>query len=195
MKFRAVSIDYLDEEIVMEIRSWRNQEFVRKMMNHSHIITEDEHNRYIEKLKQDKNRNILVFFLDDEAFEVMQYEIDIDENNASFVFIGNYLTSQKYQDLGFGSIGNYMINRIIRELLNVDLIKYEILETNRKNLNNALKNNQPIYVDKVIDEINNKAIKRYHFCEKINTKLPPTKLEKLVTHFIDIEDINDMVKI
>ena len=94
MKFRAVAIDKLDEDTVLKIREWRNQDFVREMMFNKHYITEEEHRDYVDMIKNDPNRNVFVFFLDGKPFEVFQYEIDVVDNS---IHIGNYLIDIEYQ--------------------------------------------------------------------------------------------------
>ena len=74
--FKAVELNRLDENTISNIRLWRNAEFVRKQSFNKHEITEQEHANYIKKLKEDPNRGIFVFYLDDEPFAVYNYNIN-----------------------------------------------------------------------------------------------------------------------
>lgn len=128
MKFRAVALNRLDGQTIDQIRIWRNQDFVRKNMFHPHIITEEEHIRYIEKMKKDENRELFVFYLDGDPFGIFQYELYPDERA---VVSGSYLIDENYQVMGYGAIMHYMINQIICYYLDVDTIYAEVIDINK----------------------------------------------------------------
>ncbi len=127
--FKAVELKYLDDETIMKIREWRNQPFVKNMMYSQHDITEDEHRKYIESVKRDETRGLFVFYLDDEPFGVYQYIIHPEGN---YVTDGNYLISQEYQDMGYGTIQSFFMNIIKFEYLCCNKSYGEMLDVNRR---------------------------------------------------------------
>lgn len=129
--FKAVELKYLDKETTEQIRIWRNSEFIRKQSFTNHIITPEEHKNFINKIKNDNNRGLFVFYLDDEPFGVYQYEINHLNN---FVTIGNYLIDEEYQYMGYGAIMLYFILEINFRILNIHKQYGEVLDTNVKSL-------------------------------------------------------------
>lgn len=131
MKFKAVSLEHLDESTISNIRVWRNQSFVSEMMYTNHLITEDEHKKYIHAITNDVNRGLYIFYLDDRPFGVFQYQIHPEGN---YVTSGNYLISLEDQEKGYGSIQLYFQNEIIFKCLKCNKSYGEVLEHNKKAL-------------------------------------------------------------
>lgn len=127
-QFRAVELNKLDQKTIHTIRIWRNQPFVREKMYTQNMITEEEHQKYIEKVKKDPNRGIYVFYLDNEPFGVYQYEIHLEGN---YVTNGNYLISEEYQCMGYGVIQIYFINEIIFKILKCHKSYGEVIDYNK----------------------------------------------------------------
>lgn len=128
-RFKAIELKYLDEETINRIRIWRNQPFVKEKMYNQHDITEEEHYQFINRIKADKNRGLFVFFLNDEPFGVYQYEIHPEGN---YMTGGNYLTSQEFQDIGYGVIQMYFIMEIVFNFIGCNKNYGEILDTNKR---------------------------------------------------------------
>ena len=190
MKFRAVSLNRLDHHIVMDICKWRNQDFVREKMVNQHIISEDEHIRFIEKMKKDDNRNLFVFYLDDEPFEVFQYEIFPERNAAT---CGNYLISRDYQQMGYGAIGDYFIGEIIFDYLKIKKLEFEVLGCNEKLLARSKKNAR-FAGEEIIDTDNNgKKSELFHFVSFADERKRNPKLESAVWTFVDKEPMENML--
>lgn len=127
MKFRAVSLNHLDNYTISHIRIWRNQDFVRKNMFQSHIITEEEHKKYINKMKQDSNRDLYVFYLDGNPFGVFQYQID----NRGTISAGSYLVNEKFQSCGYGVIMFYMTIWIQYYIVKAEFFESQIISYNK----------------------------------------------------------------
>ncbi len=129
MKVKAVELRHLDESTIANIRIWRNQDFVSKMMYMQHFITQEEHARYVDALLGDKNRGLYVFYLDNQPFGVFQYQIHPEGN---YVTSGNYLISIEDQQRGYGTIQLYFQNEIIFGHLKCNKSYGEIMSYNKK---------------------------------------------------------------
>lgn len=190
MKFRAVELNRLDEETIANIRTWRNQDFVRKNMFNTHIITEEEHKRYIDKVKQDPNRGLFVFYLDGEPFGVFQYEVNPKERSVTN---GNYLIDEEYQSLGYGAIMNYMIGVMEYTYLDVDRVCGEVIDTNQR----ALKTNLRFGV--VVEEVmRNHVILEgvahdvYRVSSQAGNPEDDHKMTRLMKRLIDWEPVEEL---
>ncbi len=189
--FKAVELKHLDNATIMKIREWRNQPFVRSMMFSQHEITEEEHMNYIAALKQDDNRGLFVFYLDDEPFGVFQYKL-LREKNA--IVPGTYLISQDYQVMGYGVIMDYMVQLITYHYLDADVIYAEVLRTNR----------EQVKLHKVYGGVLISKNKYYGDAENVNADINvymypvqvPDKrfrFSRIVIEMIEILPIEDMV--
>ena len=127
-QFKAVELEQLDEATIHQIRLWRNSDFVRSKMYVQHEITEEEHTNYIEKVKQDRNRGLFVFYLDKHPFGVYQYEIHPEGN---YVTNGCYLIDSSYSELGYGVILNYYICELAFYKLKVNKCFGEVIDLNK----------------------------------------------------------------
>jgi UDP-4-amino-4,6-dideoxy-N-acetyl-beta-L-altrosamine N-acetyltransferase len=126
--FKAVGLNRLEDSVVEDIRLWRNQPFVREKMYNQDVITVEEHEKYIQSVKEDPNRDIYVFYLDQEPFGVYQYKIQPE----GYLTGGNYLISQEYQDMGYGVIQAYFMNEIAFHHLHCHKTYGEMLDSNRR---------------------------------------------------------------
>ncbi len=127
--FKAVGLRRLDEDTVNQIRNWRNAEFVREQSYTNHKISEEEHKTFIEKLKNDPNRDLFVFYLNNDPFAVYSYTMNCQNNS---VVVNNYLTNEDFKYMGYGAIMSYFIQQINFKILNVHKQCGEIISTNRK---------------------------------------------------------------
>ncbi|MBE5923078.1 MAG: hypothetical protein E7271_01245 [Lachnospiraceae bacterium] len=191
MQFKAVELKFLSDDIIKQIRNWRNQDFVRLQMFTQDIIGEKEHIKWVETIKKDENRHLFVFFLDDKPFAVVQsrYYPEYD-----YVETGDYLISTDYQALGYGTFLKYYTNEIMYYVLNYNTIHGEILDTNKKNINvgkrlfnNVKKVEEPRIV---AGEFHDVYI--IDSCKSDWENNQKRHLEKLVNRFID-SDIEIMI--
>ncbi|MDE6433376.1 MAG: UDP-4-amino-4,6-dideoxy-N-acetyl-beta-L-altrosamine N-acetyltransferase [Lachnospiraceae bacterium] len=191
MKFRAVELNRLDEKTIADIRIWRNQEFVRRNMFQTHIITEEEHRKYIDKLKMDPNRGLFVFFLDNEPFGVFQYEVNPKEHTVTN---GNYLIDETYQMMGYGTIMYYMIGVIEYTCLKVEKICAEVVDTNKDALNMQIRMGGT--VEKILkDHVILDGVKHdvYQFSYPLRMWDENSRIAKIARSFIDEESLEDML--
>lgn len=133
-KFRAIELNRLDNDTIMNIRTWRNQDFVRKQMFTQNIIEEDEHLRWINSIRKDDNRHLFVFYLDNEPFAVVQSRYYPEHD---YVETGDYLISEEYQAMGYGTFVKFYCSEIMYSFLGYKKIHGEILDINKKNLRTA----------------------------------------------------------
>lgn len=126
-KFKAISVEKLDDTIINKIREWRNSDFVRLNSYNRDWISEEQHKSYIEALKINPNKGLYVFYLDESPFGVFQYSID---TNNQIIFPGNYLVSKEYSEMGYGAILLYFLNYIVFEKMNMRKSCGEVLGFN-----------------------------------------------------------------
>ena len=131
MKFKAIELRCLDEHTIRNIREWRNQEFIKEQMFTQNEIGEDEHQAWIEAMRADDNRHLFVFYLDDAPFAVMQSRYYPQYGYAE---IGDYLISEDYQAMGYGTFIKFFCAKIMYDHLGYARTYGEILDTNSKNL-------------------------------------------------------------
>jgi len=96
-----INILNLDDMYVKKMREWRNQDFVRQRM-----FKEEEHARFIEHLKDNREKNYYVCFLGNKPFGVLYYEFFRKNNNLEF---GYYLTEQEFINSGLGIVMEYSL--------------------------------------------------------------------------------------
>lgn len=131
MKARIRFINLLDagEKIKMQVRTWRNDDFVRKNMLNTHIISEQEHENFLAKLQNDISVRYYIAFYDDEPIGVLNMHIDIDAQKLEF---GYYLSNIKYVDSGFGAILEYVLLNHAFYSLELDTVFCRTLSNNKK---------------------------------------------------------------
>lgn len=162
--FKAVELKYLDAETVMKIREWRNRDFVRKMSRQQDIISEQTHMQYINRLREDQNRGLFVFYLDNEPFAVYQYILNQDKG---YVESSHYLVDEKYQQLGYGAILSFFELDIIFYILNYSKSYGEVLECNKKTI--ALHRKFGATLEKIMPKVKQPNGERYDvYCFSIH---------------------------
>ncbi len=185
--FKAVSVDNLDKDTILNIRLWRNQDFVKKSSLQQHDITEEEHLRFIEQLKADINQQMYVFYLDNEPFAVYQYEVNTDKREVTN---GYYLISEGYQNLGYGAILIYAVNYINAYCLDVDYNYGAVLGSNARQL--RLQKGAILVDTKKSDiEIDGQLVDVYYYRTPIQPYDDNCRETRLVSKMVDIESIKN----
>lgn len=118
-----------DEKMKMEVRTWRNYDFVRENMFNTHIISEDEHKEYLERLKKSISDKQYIAFCGMEPFGVINTHTDFKGKRLEF---GYYLTDEKYVNGGFGAILEYVLLEHAFFDLRLDTVFCRTLSTNKK---------------------------------------------------------------
>lgn len=184
-KFKAISVDKLDEQTILQIREWRNQEFVRKTCLQQHEISVEEHLDFIDKIKADENRQLYVFYLDNEPFAVYHYIVNLDKNEVTSSI---YLVSEDFQAMGYGSILTYAVNYIEACCLNVGYINDVILDTNKEALSFVKESD---LTDTSYIVVNERRIVVNHYRSKIEKYNDQSRLARIVSEIVDINTIRN----
>lgn len=131
MSARISFINLLDaeEKIKWQVRAWRNNDFVKKNMFNTHIISESEHKAFLDKLQNSISDKYYIAFYGDEPFGVLNIHIDSDGTKLEF---GYYLTDIKYVDSGFGAILEYALLNHAFYGLNIKTVFCRTLPMNKK---------------------------------------------------------------
>ncbi|GAE87801.1 UDP-4-amino-4,6-dideoxy-N-acetyl-beta-L-altrosamine N-acetyltransferase [Acetivibrio straminisolvens] len=101
-----INILELDNIYIDKLRNWRNQDFVRKRMFNQEIITEKEHARFIEHLRNNSEKSYYICFLGSRPFGVLCYDFYKKNNNLEF---GYYLVEQEFINSGLGIVMEYSL--------------------------------------------------------------------------------------
>lgn len=124
-------INLSDDEIEM-IRRWRNSENIRKWMYSEHLISKDEHRKFINSLKTSTDRAYWLVMKDNEYIGVIYFtNIKWDHRNAYF---GIYANPEK-KIPGVGRILDSLAKNIAFDILNLHTLKLEVIEDNKVVIN------------------------------------------------------------
>ena len=77
MNLNLRKIETSDIEILFE---WANDNVTRQMSNDEHLISPEEHNRYIKNILSKKNVTQYIFEIDGEPIGTIKEEVDSGEN-------------------------------------------------------------------------------------------------------------------
>lgn len=124
--------DVLDTPYTKQLLTWRNQEFVRKNMMDDSIISMENHEKYLEKLRTTDEQRVFVAFFDDEPVAVMTFRFNENEGNIES---GSYVIHEEDLNKGFGVITGYARFEYIFDKLPNGKMRTIILEHNKKNIN------------------------------------------------------------
>ncbi|MBQ6385754.1 MAG: hypothetical protein IJJ38_06270 [Lachnospiraceae bacterium] len=114
----------------MEVRHWRNQEFVRNNMVDNMPISEEQHAAFLEKLKTDQDRKVFVLFFDEEPAAVMTMKFDREKREIES---GSYLIAEDTQGSGLGVILGYARMEYIFRAMPDGVMRTFVLQHNQKN--------------------------------------------------------------
>lgn len=124
-------INIIDSPYKYEVRNWRNQEYVRANMIDSNVISEEQHEKYLEHLQASDDQKVFIAMLADEPIAVMTYRINREEG---YVVSGSYLIREEYMGKGLGVILGYVRMEYIFSIMPDGLMRTVVMETNQKNL-------------------------------------------------------------
>jgi UDP-4-amino-4,6-dideoxy-N-acetyl-beta-L-altrosamine N-acetyltransferase len=121
----------LDKELLEMVRRWRNHENVRKWMYTDHMISRDEHLRFVRRLKSDKKNFywLAVDKLKNEPVGIIYLNrVDLRNRNA---YLGIYANPER-RIKGAGSILMMCIEKLAFEFAKLHTLKLEVMEGNEK---------------------------------------------------------------
>lgn len=117
-----------------KILHWRNLPDVSKYMYSDHQITEEEHNRWFDKIMKD-GRSCKYWIIVYDKGEIGLASItDIDEVNKRGCY-ASYIVGQNLRGKGFGTIAEYYILRYFFEDLGLNKICAEVFSFNKAGIN------------------------------------------------------------
>lgn len=120
----------LNDEEKELVRNWRNHDGVRKWMYSSHIISPEEHDKFIDRLSEDKkNFYWLVKNKDGKCVGVI-YLSDLNMSNKN-AYIGIY-SEQTNELSGSGKLLIECLEKLAFDILDLHTLKLEVLEDNKR---------------------------------------------------------------
>lgn len=119
----------LTKEDSEKVRNWRNHENVKRWMYHNHIITPEEHNSFIENLKNDnKNFSWLVKKKEEYIGVINLKRVDLVNRNA---YLGIYSNpDQKLSGNGYILIESLKV--LSFNIMDLHTLKLEVIDGNER---------------------------------------------------------------
>ncbi len=130
-KVKLIELNKLDNNTIMMIRNWRNQDYIRASSLTQEVIPEETHKKWIASMKKDENRHLFVCYFDEEPIGVFQLRYDPEAKNVE---CGEYVISEEYQALGYGAILQYLEAYTVFEIFKYPKSWGVVLATNSRNL-------------------------------------------------------------
>lgn len=119
----------VDEETQELVRQWRNLDDIRENMIHNHIISKDEHIRWIERIKIGETIKVWVIYYQDKPVG-LTYLTDIDWTNKITDW-GLYIADSKLRGKGVGSAALSNLIKLVFVDLDFAVMKTLVLENNK----------------------------------------------------------------
>lgn len=124
-----VKLKEMQESDLSLVLSWRNQEFIRKLMYNSAVISKEEHVEWFNKIQKQNTSEALVFYFNNKPYGVINIH-NINTLNGTCDW-GFYI-GEKDAPSGLGKILGYLGIQFIFYELNMRKICAEVLEFNKK---------------------------------------------------------------
>lgn len=118
----------VEKRLQEKVRIWRNNEEIKKYMFTNHQISKEEHNRWIEKLKNDENKKAWIIKNDKKPIGFVQL-LNIDFINRTTEW-GFYIYDKKARGKGFGYASLLKLMKIVFEEMNLEKMCTKVLENN-----------------------------------------------------------------
>lgn len=127
-KLSFVNILKLNADIQEKVRLWRNKEDIKKYMINQHIITKEEHFKWLENLKSKNDCKFWVVFIDEIPIGSISLQ-NIDYKKLTLEW-GSYIGEDDYRGYGIGAIIAYIILEYSFNILKFRTLKGITLEKN-----------------------------------------------------------------
>ncbi|MCR5088836.1 MAG: GNAT family N-acetyltransferase [Oscillospiraceae bacterium] len=122
----------LESSYAQKVREWRNQDFVRLQMVNQDIITEEQHRKYLDSLKGNKNKESFVVVQNHTApIGVLNFTINYDEN---YIEPGTYIVDEALLGKGYGLILNLVKMEYIFRVMPEGEMRTFVLQSNEYNI-------------------------------------------------------------
>tara|TARA_B100001113_G_scaffold313595_1_gene278723 strand:+ start:753 stop:1301 length:549 start_codon:yes stop_codon:yes gene_type:complete len=110
------------------IRKWRNNPDISKYLYSDHYITADEHDKWFNRIINDKTSKYWIIVCDDEDVGLVHlYNIDERNLRCHWAF---YISSINARGKGVGSFVEYSVLHYVFDELNLNKLCCEVLEFN-----------------------------------------------------------------
>ncbi len=117
---------------LQKVLYWRNQDFVRKMMYHSEIITMKEHLDWFNKVQSNNTSIAQIFYFENKPYGVVNiHQIDCLNGTCGWSF---YI-GEKDAPSGLGTLLGYLAIDYIFNSLNLRKLCAEVIKFNDKSYN------------------------------------------------------------
>jgi len=124
-----INLNSLELEMV---RRWRNSETIRKWMYNEHIISEEEHKKFINSLKNSKDKVYWLVKKEDLPIGTLSF-VNINWYHRRAYF-GMYANPENILP-GIGRILDSIAKNVAFNILNLHTLKLEVIEDNKAVIN------------------------------------------------------------
>ena len=173
----------LPEKYRQQLRTWRNEPFVRERMFNSEVISEENHNEFLRVLALNDTKKIFVCFLNNEVVGVVQLSINTDK-----VDFGYYVVNEKYLNSSFGVIMEYFSLEYSFNVLQLEEFICKTLLDNKK----VWKLHTKFGFESEDKEItiNESSYKiKYQWITKDNWPKHKESIKRLLEHVVDMKKV------
>jgi len=127
-KLRYVPIQEVGEEILEQIRIWRNSKEISKYMYNSHYISKEEHRNWYINIKSKKDTKFWIIFYQSAPIGIVNLS-DIDFINRITNW-GFYIGDEKYRGKGLSKLILYHLMIFVFEKMRFHKMHTTVLENN-----------------------------------------------------------------
>ena len=125
-KLELVNITQAPEDMQKDVRNIRNEEQVRKWMYTDHVISEDEHKKWLAKLNNDEKNLVYVVTENNKAIGVVSVNaLDRTHKKADWAY---YLTDSARS--GIGAVLEFFVIDYVFNELELSKLNCEVIEHN-----------------------------------------------------------------
>lgn len=122
-----------DENLKEKIRQWRNKEDIRKFMINQEIISEDEHKKWLEKLKEDDRIKFWIVYFKELPIGIVNLQ-NIDHKNLTSEW-GFHIGEQSYRGIGLSKKILYKLLQIFFNEMKFNILYTKVLSCNKTAIN------------------------------------------------------------
>jgi hypothetical protein len=127
-KLIYMPIQEADEEVIEQIRKWRNSKDISRYMYTNHFISEEEHENWQTNIKLRKDSKFWIIYYQDNPIGVVNLS-DIDYNNRITDW-GFYIGDEKYRGIGLSKLVLYHLMDFVFEKMGFHKMHTTVLENN-----------------------------------------------------------------
>lgn len=127
-EIKYINILKVNDEIKEKVRHWRNKDEIRKRMINQHIITKEEHFKWLENLKSKNDCKFWVVFLNNIPIgSVNLQNMDYGKLTSEWGF---YIGENNYRGAGIGAIIEFNLLEYFFNILKFENLNGTVLEKN-----------------------------------------------------------------